>query len=235
MTPIRLAFTRPQIWAHNAFHSRPGEPVTVCMPWGRGSGKSWLERTEGIHLAVAENFGRPRTAALKPFLGVRIIGLCPTLKQFRDIHGALLEAELAGDWKVLGGRLNRSTLRVEWPNGSWFQPLPAASASSKSARGMRCDIVLLDECDDIPLGVYQSVVRPWFSEPWSFARILAGGTPRMGRFGLLYHLHSLGVSTDPADARYLSRLSTWRESPEIISEREVEDARTSHQPGHICA
>lgn len=230
MPRIDLAFTAPQLWAHGAFNSRPGLPTTVCMPWGRGSGKSWFERTEGIHLAVASNYGVVRASALEPFRGVRIVGLCPTLKQFRDIHAGPLEDELGGKWKHLGGRLNKSTLRIEWPDGSWFQPMPAAAASSKAARGLRCDIVLPDECDDILISVFRSVVKPWFSEPWSLKKTLAGGTPRMGRYGLLYHLHSLGISEDPADARYFSKIATWKDSPEVVDASEVEDARRNTDP-----
>jgi phage terminase large subunit len=200
------------------------------MPWSRGNGKSWFERFEGIHLSVAENFGILRKDALDPFRGIRIIGLCPTLKQFRDIHGAALESELTGHWKQLGGKLNRSTLRIEWPDGSWFQPMPAQTASSKAARGQRCDIILMDECDDIPKEVVASVVRPWFTEPWSLRKILAGGTPRMGRNGLLWQYHSRGISEHPKDARYLSKIATWRDAPELIAQSEVDDAREDTDP-----
>jgi hypothetical protein len=230
MPRIELAFTGPQQWAHDAFHSRPGKPVTVNMPWGRGSGKSWFGRTEAIHLSVAENYGIVRANALKPFRGVRIIGLCPTLKQFRDIHGAQLESELAGEWRAFGGKLNRSTLRIDWPDGSWFQPMPAQTASSKAARGQRCDVIFPDECDDIPIDVFDSVARPWFSERWSLKRTLAGGTPRMGRNGLLYKLHLRGISEDPRDARYFSKIATWKDSPELVDPEEVEDAKRDTDP-----
>jgi hypothetical protein len=195
------------------------------MPWGRGCGKSWFERFEGIHLAVAENYGKLRSNAKKPFNGVRIIGLCPTLKQFRDIHYASLESELYGDWKPFGGKINKGTLRITWPDGSWFQPMPAATASSKAARGQRCDVILMDECDDIPIEVFDSVVRPWFTEPWSLKRILAGGTPRLGRQGLLWRLHALGESSDPKHDRYASKVFTYRDCPDIVDPEEVEDAR----------
>ena len=225
-----FSLTTPQSWAHQAFHSRPGLPNTVNLVWSRGSGKSWFERFEGIWLPVAENIGKVRASALKPFKGVRIIGLCPTLKQFRDIHGAKLHEENEGDWKFLGGKLNHSTLRIDWPDGSWFQPMPAASASSKAALGQRCDYVLLDEADDIASSVYHTVVQPWFTEPWSFAQILSGGTPRRGRHGLLYELHRLGISADPLDARYSSKVFTWRDSPEIIRLDQIEDAKRNMPP-----
>lgn|SRR5512147_318019 len=228
---VDVALTKPQLWAYNAFRSRDERPVTVTMPWGRGLGKSWFERFAGVHLSVAENFNKVRVSALKPFSGVRIIGLCPTLKQFRDIHYASLEQELAGDWKPFGGKINKSTLRIEWPDGSWFQPMPAQVASSKAARGQRCDVILLDECDDIPAEVFDSVVRPWFTEPWSLRKILAGGTPRMGRQGLLWRLHSLGLSDDPKHDRYLSKHATYRDAPELVNLEEVEDARENTEPG----
>jgi hypothetical protein len=210
------------------------------MPWGRGSGKSWFERTEGLWLSVAQWDGKLRrklsvdaqgkVSDFGSFRGVRIIGLCPTLKQFRDIHGFQLEIENAGEWSFLKGKLNKSTLRLEFPGGSWFQPMPAAVASSKSGLGMRCDIVLPDEVDDIARETYDTVSRPWFSESWSLKKTLAGGTPRRGRHGLLYRLHQSGLSTDPRDARYFSRICTYLDSPELVDPQEVEDARRNMAP-----
>jgi hypothetical protein len=230
MPTIPIRYSEPQMWAYNALHSRSNEPVTVNMPWGRGSGKSWFERNCGIFMSVAENFGSVRKHRYGEQRGVRIIGLCPTLKQFRDVHGALLELENATTWSALGGHLNRTTLRITWPDGSWFQPMPAAVSSSKAALGMRTDVLFLDECDDIDPEVYDRVCKPWFTEPWSLKRVLAGGTPRRGRSGLLYRLHKLGLSKDPLDARYFSRLCTYLESPGLVDPREAEDARRTMAP-----
>lgn len=237
---VDLTFTAPQTWAHNALISRGSDPVTVMMPWGRGSGKSWFERVRGIWLNVLkwrgverQKLGLDSNGKVVNFgvmRGIRIVALCPTLKQFRDIHGAALEMENAGEWAFLGGRLNRSTLRIDFPDGSWFQPMPAATASSKSGRGIRCDVVLPDEIDDIDIEVFDSVIRPWFSEGWSLKQVLGGGTPRRGRYGLLYLLHKTGISTDPNDARYLSRIATYRDSPELVDPGEVEDARRNMAP-----
>lgn len=239
MARIDLSFTAPQSWAHGIISTRQG-PTTLVMPWGRGSGKSWFSRTEGIWLTAAKYLGKSRRKLgldtqgnpvdFGEIRGVRIVGLCPTLKQFRDIHGAALEAENGGQWSFLGGRLNRSTLRIDWPDGSWFQPMPAAAASSKSGRGIRCDVVLPDEADDIDIETFDSVVRPWFSEGWSLKLVLAGGTPRRGRHGLLYRLHRSGISTVPMDARYFSRVATYRDSPELVDPREVDDARRNMSP-----
>lgn len=228
---VEVCFTEPQQWVWDQLNSRPGKAITICMPWGRGSGKSWLERTIGIWLLVAKYRGQKRPNALNGQTGIRIIALCPTLKQYRDIHGQALEDECYGQWKFLGGKLNRSTLRISFPDGSWFQPMPAASATSKTGRGMRCDVVLPDECDDIHPDVFDSVIRPWFSEPWSLKITLAGGTPRYGRHGLLYKLHKAGVSNDPLDDRYKSRICTYKDSPELVDAEEVEDARRNMLPG----
>jgi len=231
MPEIPITFSEPQMWAYQALHSRSfEEPVTVCLPWGRGSGKSWFERNCGIFMAAAENYGKVRRHQYGTQKGTRIIGLCPTLKQFRDVHGALLELENATTWAALGGHLNRTTLRITWPDGSWFQPMPAAVSSSKAALGMRCDWLFMDECDDIDPEVYDRVCKPWFTEPWSYKRVLAGGTPRRGRSGLLYRLHRLGLSKDPLDARYYSRLCTYLESPGLVDPVEAEDARRTMAP-----
>lgn len=191
MATVDIKLSGPQEWALDILDDCGWRDVTLVAPWGRGEGKSWFERF-AMWLFIARYYGAVRGEALKPFRGSRVVGLCPTLKQFRDIHGALLDTENSGDWAQLGGKLNRSTLRIDFPDGSWFQPMPAQTATSKAARGQRCDMVLADECDDIPLDVFLSVIKPWLSEPWSHKVVVAGGTPRMGRNGLLYHLHKMG-------------------------------------------
>jgi hypothetical protein len=188
---IDIQLTGPQMWALDILEKNNWRDTTLVMPWGRGSGKSHFERLI-FWLVVARNFGIVRDCDMKRVVGSRTIGLCPTLKQFKDIHGAALADECYGDWKQLGGKLNKQTLRIDFPDGSWFQPMPAANASSKAARGQRCDYVWCDECDDIPLEVHSSVVKPWLSEPWSLHLEADGGTPRMGRHGLLYHQHKIG-------------------------------------------
>lgn len=199
---LEIQLTRPQEWVLDILDEHDWQNITVCLPWGRGEGKSWFERFV-LWMCVARWYGQLRTDALRPFCGTRVIGVCPTLKQFRDIHGALLERENSGDWARLGGRLNRSTLRIDFADGSWFLPMPAQAASSKSARGQRCDVVIADECDGIPLEVFMSVIKPWLSEPWSRKLVVPGGTPMMGRNGLLYHLHSLGLSDMKSNALLL--------------------------------
>jgi len=149
----------------------------------------------------------------------------PTLKQFKDVHGEGIRNEVADDWAFLGGRLDKTTYRIEFPWGGWMQPFPAAAASSRRARGLRADVVLIDETDDIDPAVHAAVVKPWFSEPWSLKIEVAGGTPRRGRKGLLYQLHALGLSEDPEDSRYHTVHATYRDAPETVDVTEVEDAK----------
>jgi hypothetical protein len=188
---IDIQLTGPQMWALDILEENNWRDTTIVFPWGRGEGKSYFERLI-FWLTVARNFGVLRSDALKPFTGSRTIGLCPTLKQFKDIHGAHLEEECYGEWKQLGGKLNRQTLEITFPDGSWFKTMPAQNASSKAARGQRCDLIWADECDDIPQDVFFSVAKPWLSERWSLNLAELGGTPRMGRHGLLYRMHKMG-------------------------------------------
>jgi hypothetical protein len=181
---------------------------------------------------LARYQGVSRVDALKPFTGIRIVWLMPTLRQFTAVHGAQLITEAHGEWGFLNANINRTTKRIELPDGSWAQPFPAAEARSKTARGLRADVVLIDETDDIDPSVYEAIVRPWFSEPWSKKLLLASGTPRRGRNGLLYHLHRLGL--DAAEERYSTIHATFRDAPETVDSYEVEQAR-KHSPSATFA
>lgn len=218
-----LKLNRPQSESLHALRPK----LTQCFPWGRGVGKSWWERQIGYEL-VRRHDGKLRQNALKEIRGIRLIWLMPSLKQFKAVHGAAIEGELQDDWRGLRGHLNHTDYRIEFPGGSWIQPFPAALHRSNYARGLRADGVILDEADDIELSVYRSVVRPWFSEPWSLKMVFSGGTPRKGRHGLLYHLHSLGL--DPTKPRYWTRHATWRDSPETVDPDEVSEARDNDPP-----
>jgi hypothetical protein len=218
-----LRLNRPQSDAFYALQPKR----TLCLPWGRGVGKSWFLRA-ACWLMTAQHDGKVREGSLKYLRGVRIIWLMPSLKQFKAVHGADLDSEITGDWACLRGRLNRTDYRIEFPGGSWLQPFPAELHRSQSARGLRGDVVVIDETDDVDRSTYDAVVRPWFSEPWSFKMVLGGGTPRRGRKGLLYHLHSLGL--DPVEPRYWTRHATWRDSPETVDPEEAADAQRNSPP-----
>lgn len=217
-----LWLTGPQTRAYQAIAPK----TTVCLPWSRGTGKSHFIRNLAW-LLVSQWDSKPRRGAMKPMTGVRIIGLMPTLKQWTDVNAAKVEEELTGDFAFLNAKINKTTWKISFPGGSWFQPFPAEMHSSKAARGLRADVVMADECDDIDPAVWDAVVRPWFTEKWSLKMRIVSGTPRRGRFGLLYHLHQLGLGDDP---RYKTFHATYRQSPETVDPDEAEDARRNSPP-----
>lgn len=180
---MQVPLSRPQMAAMKAL--QPGH--TVCIPWGRGGGKSKFHRLFWYRL-VMEWDGRRIPGA--PRRGVRIVLIMPTLEQARKVHEGPMLAELSDEWAFLGGRLNRQTWCVTFPGGSTIQWVTAERA--KHTRGIRCDVVSIDECDDIPTETYDAIVGPWLSEPWSLGLKLLGGTPTRGRYGLLYRTHARG-------------------------------------------
>jgi hypothetical protein len=207
--------------------------TTLCLAWGRGTGKSWF--LWHVALLLVAKFDGVRHG---PQRGIRIIFLVDTLKHFRDIYDPGFIGELDCDdpgapdrsWKFLGGVVNRSTLEIRFPGGSIIKPFPAAEHTSKSALGKRCDVMLLDEADNIDLSVYESVALPWFSERWSYRLTLVGGTPRRGRHGLLYKLYLRGQSDKPEFAHHHSVHATYRECPRIVSQEYVEQQRLTMTP-----
>lgn len=218
--------------------------ITIAIAFGRGVGKSWFIRRVAYYL-VALWDGVARQAGGKQIYGVRIIFLMPTFKQFRDIHARYLLQELSGEFAALGASVNRSTFTVEFPGGSWIQVFPASDHGSKRALGMRCDAVLLDEADDIEKAVYEVVIAPWFTEPWTLNIRIASGTPRRGRHGLLYKLFSAGKTGDKVRAGQPVELSeigreafrgcyafhaTYRDAPGNVSEQAANTARATMAP-----
>lgn len=143
--------------------------------------------------------------------GCRVVHLMPTFKACKDVHAALAEEDLgkAGEWGWLGAKIDHQRWRISFPGGGWIQWFGTKEANS--ARGIRCDLVTMDECDDIDPGVLDSVVRPWFSEPWSLKGLLLGGTPRRGRYGLLYREHRKGLE---GKAGRFSVPATFDDAPE---------------------
>lgn len=220
---MRIEFEKPQALAHAALTT--GQ--TVCIPWGRGGGKSWFHRTWWYLLAALWD-GKTRPGA--PLPGVRIVLLMPTLVQARKVHEDLVVGELAGPWSFLGGHLNRADWRVRFPGGSWIQWVPQTEAQGQ--RGLRCDAVSIDEADDIDPEVVDAVVDPWFTEPHSLRMTLVGGTPRRGRYGLLYRTHRR--ATD-AEARkrfpdFHSFHATCYDFPRHVSRESIEKARRGDDP-----
>lgn len=216
---LHLALNGPQDWALGQL--APNH--TVTMAWGRGVGKSWWARQQ-LWLLVALLDGKLRSeapepyrrATLAPLRGIRIVALCDTLVHFKDIHKRLILEELdsAGPWGFLGATVNKQTLEIRFPGGSWFQPFPAAEATAKKVRGLRGDIAFVEECDDVDIAVYNSVLVPCFSEPWSLKMAILGGTPTRGRYGLLYDRFKRGQ--DDTDEHHHSLHATCYDAPETV-------------------
>jgi len=237
---LNFQLNRPQFDAYTVV--LPGN--TVLTDWGRGVGKSWFHRFIWWNL-VAKWDGVLRQDALKPFRGVRVIALMPTLKQFKDVHSEGILSELGEDWSFLGGKYNAQSGAVRFPGGSWVKPMPARLYASKTARGMRCDLVDSDEVDDIDAEVHDSVAVPWLSEPWSLQMELLGGTPTRGRHGLLYRTLDDGrkgarlrageepevVGVEPDNAEAIKAVyafhATYRDAPETVSPKAVAKAKAT--------
>lgn len=242
---VSLSFNYPQSQAHEVL----GPNTRVALPWGRGTGKSWYERTEGLWLTVAQYDGKPRSyfdaesgaaKTVAGFKGVRLVLLMPTFAAVKKVHADLLEAENAGMWAFLGGKLNRSEWSIRFPGGSWIRCMGMKQADGN--RGIRVDGVCGDEIDDIDPEHYDAVARPWLSEPWSLKRVLLGGTPRRGRYGLLYREHSRGLAgtrareaAEPttekeriewaALRRCYSFHATYRDAPDTVDPQYVAEVR----------
>ena len=183
---------------------QPG--ATLALAFGRGVGKSYLQR-----MIWWTQIAREPT---------RVILLTPSYKQAIDTYARAVQNELRGDWSFLGGEVNKSRWRIEFHNGSWVQFFGAENI--QAARGMRCDIVSPDECDDIEINEFEDVCIPWLSEPRSKKIIVATGTPKRGRHGLLHKLFT-------HEGAFALR-ATYREAPGQISQEYVEETRRMISP-----
>lgn len=208
-----ITFSGPQARAHRLL--KPGN--TVVCAWGRGVGKSWFKRNGVWYLRIAEAI-----ATGKP---VRIVLLMPTLEQAKKVHGQLMLDELSGQWAFLGGKVNRSDWRVSFPDGSWIQWVTAENA--RNARGIRCDIVSIDECDDVDVETYDAIVGPWLSEPHSLKIVHLSGTPTRGRHGLLYKRFRMGLDGVPG---HYSIHATYLDVPQFVDVARVESERPFIDP-----
>jgi hypothetical protein len=229
LTEQGVKSVRPQldVWRelHDPCNPEHGRRKTICIPWGRGVGKSFFLRL--ITYVLVAIFDGKKATPESPQTGIRILWFMDTFKHWTDVHADLMVSELEGSWSFLGVRRGRdagidgTSYKVRFPGGSTIKPFPALEHTAKTARGQRADVVLIDECDDVPEHIFWSVIGPIFSEPWSYKLQVVGGTPRLGKHGLLYHLHEAGLSGEPADRSYYSFHATYRDAPEIVDAETV--------------
>lgn len=220
---------------------------TLFLGWGRGVGKSKFIRLLWWML-IAQHEYKLRRNALSPFRGIRVTVLMPTLKQFKDVHWSGILDELTGEWAWLGAKLDRTTGQITFPGGSTVKPFPASEYNARTALGLRTDVLVIDECDDVPAIVYDAVALPWLSEPWSLGIQIVAGTPNKGRHGLWWRTYQQGLlgarlrageelppeeGESPlehaarADAfkTIFASHATYRDAPETVSPRAVAKAR----------
>jgi hypothetical protein len=206
---------------------QPGN--TVCLPWGRGLGKSFFIRRHWYtRIARWDGITRGKGGVDGTLRGVRCVLLMPTLKQAHRVHSDSMIAELApdGEFGFLGGKINHSTWKVSFPGGSWIQWVSAENAHDN--RGIRADVIDIDEADDISPEIFSGVVGPWTSEPWSLREMIIAGTPRRGRFGLLWKAHHVWPNGEgdalPVPGHY-SFHATYKDAPLIVDHGVVEKER----------
>lgn len=222
---FNVALNGPQTRAHRVL--APG--INLCLPWGRGIGKSHFMRLLW-YLTVAKYRGQQRygfrNGVKSETRGVRIVHIQPTFKSCKDVHADLTDQEIYGPWSFLGGRINHSEWHITFPDGSWIKWFGMREANA--ARGIRCDMVTADEGDDIDLAAIQAVVKPWFSAPWSLRQFVVGGTPRRGRYGLLYSMHEAGaIKRLP---KHYSFHATYKDAPETVDPVYVEEVKATTLP-----
>lgn len=218
-----------------------GPGRTICLAFGRGVGKSWFVRRI-CYILIAQWEHRERETADGKIRGVRIVFLLPSFKQFRDVHSRAMLTELREGFASLGGKVDQTTFTVTFPGGSVIQVFPASEHGGQRARGIRADVVMLDEADDIDASVFDEVVTPWFTEPWSLKIKIASGTPKRGRHGLLWRLYQAGRRGDrvrlgdtdglseteaAALATFYAVHATYRDAPGNVDQRTVELARVT--------
>lgn len=213
-----MRLSRPQTLAKRAL--KRGN--TVCLPWGRGTGKSFFIRLFW-YLLVAEWDGKTRPGASHP--GVRIVLLMPTFEQAKKVHARLMVDELDGLWSFLGGVVNRTEWKVTFPGGSWIQWVTAERA--RNIRGLRCDVICIDECDDIDRETVKAICQPWLSEPHSLAITLLAGTPTRGRYGLLYEYYKLGKDGVPG---FYAFHATYLDVPEFVDVERIDKQKATIPP-----
>jgi len=148
---------------------QPGRVIT--LPWGRGSGKTFLGRA-GIHTRAFEHPGC--------HIGI----LMPSLKQAKRVYWKSLFVDFHGGLKSYVKSVNRTELVAEYRNGSTLTTWGVENYDA--IRGQRFDYLFEDETDDISPEVEQSVVEPTFSRSGSRSIWFKTGTPKKGRHGALY-------------------------------------------------
>jgi hypothetical protein len=117
-----VALNGPQTKAHQVF----GPDRNICLPWGRGIGKSHFMRLLW-YLSVAQHDGKRRfgfrNGLRTETRGVKIVHIQPTFKSIKDVHADLADQEVYKSWAFLGGRINHSEWKISCSAGPWIGAL----------------------------------------------------------------------------------------------------------------
>jgi hypothetical protein len=148
---------------------RPGR--TCVFPFGRGSGKTFLDRVLIHSLALSHP-------------GIELGILYPTLVQARQVIWPGLFSDYAGPLKAHAQPPNRTGLWCVYRNGSRVTTWGAENIDS--VRGQRFGALFEDEADDIDPDLESAAVEPTFSRSGREAIWVKTGTFRRGRYGGLY-------------------------------------------------
>lgn len=176
---------------------RPGN--TVVLLFGRGSGKSFLDRLI-IHTQALQNPGSD--------IGL----LMPTLKQARQVFWPHLLDDFYGPLRAhLKGEPNKTLLEATYANGSRLTTWGAENADG--IRGQRFRMIVQDEADEIDPSVETAVVEPTFSRSGRNAIWVKSGTPKRGRYGILFRDYQLATVTK-LDGYHVVKVRS-SESPQV--------------------
>lgn len=110
----------------------------------------------------------------------RVFYLAPQLKQAKRVAWSYA-CDLA---RMTSGKINKSELAIEWPNGSRMELLGADNPDA--LRGARADLIVFDETAQIPSVLWIEIVRPMLAD-FGDGEAIFIGTPK-GRQNLLFDL-----------------------------------------------
>jgi hypothetical protein len=195
--PLEISLDNLQTQVFEEIH--PGTVIVLAM--GRGTGKTFI----GIVMILVLALRYP---------GIHIGLLMPSLKQARAVFWPQLIAFFTSQSFKTIVKFNKTELTAEFSNGSRLTTWGAENAHS--IRGQRFGAVIEDECDDIDPSTETAVVQPTFSRSGRNAIWVKTGTPRRGRYGILYRDFELGRKKFETESlRYRSFKFKSSESPQV--------------------
>ena len=144
----------------------------------------------------------------------------PSYTMSKQIMWADLKNSIPKGWLF---KVHETELKITLINGSVIQL--KGSDNPDSLRGVRLDLVVLDEFQDMTMETWQEAIRPTLADTGGDALII--GTPKS--FNNLYELHLKGQSDHESDRDWHSWQFPTITSP-FIPESEIEAAKRDMNP-----